>query len=78
MGSVPDSPAPKSNLAAVAGFGDLAGAEITRALLEQHGLLACVVAEPLGRLGTMVDGVELRVAQTDLAAARQLLAPDLG
>ena len=69
---------PKTNLAVVATFGDTTEASLVKARLEQAGIEACIPEEldpsPFGNF-TPLSHVTVRVAEKDLEAAKQVLAP---
>lgn len=79
--SLPDAPAQQPSgdprpLAIVATFGDSVEASILRARLEQAGIEACIPEElepsPFGNFVPLAH-VTVRVAERDLAAAKEIL-----
>lgn len=57
-------------------FDTLPAAEIARGRLLAEGISCLLVDHSLSQLGIVAGGVELRVAETDLARAREVLASD--
>lgn len=61
---------------ALTAFDTLPSAEIARGRLLAEGISCLLVDRSLLQLGIVADGIELQVAEADLARAREVLVSD--